>query len=252
MTVSANSQLLADRVILITGAASGIGAAVAQSCAAHGATAILLDKNLPALEKVYDSIVEQGHATPAIYPLDLKGASGDDYLTLAQSIEQNFSRLDGLIHCAAALGQLAPTAHQNPTLWAEILHINLSAPVMLTRSCLSLLERTGNSVIIFSSDMMQANAYWGAYGIAKAGIDCFAKQLADEQAAAAQIKVCSFDPGRVNTEFLKRAYPALNPSDLPKAETIAADYLEIILAPHATVHGKQLQHSLNHSLLAAH
>lgn len=250
MTVTANSQLLAGRVILITGAASGIGAAVAQCCAAQGATAILLDKNLPALEKVYDTITELGHATPAIYPLDLKGASQDDYLNLAHTIEQNFSRLDGLIHCAASLGQLAPTPLQNSTLWAEILHINLSAPIMLTRSCLALLERTGNSVIIFTSDAMQAKAYWGAYGIAKAGIDCFAKQLADEQAASAQIKVCSFDPGRVNTGFLKRAYPALDPSDLPKAAAIAPDYLEIILASHAAVHGKQLRHRVKHSIFA--
>ncbi|MCC5795746.1 MAG: SDR family NAD(P)-dependent oxidoreductase [Methylophaga sp.] len=250
MTVTANSQLLAGRVILITGAASGIGAAVAQCCAAQGATAILLDKNLPALEKVYDSIIEQGHATPAIYPLDLKGASQDDYLTLANSIEQNFSRLDGLIHCAASLGQLAPTPHQNSKLWAEILHINLSAPVMLTRACLSSLESTGDSFIIFTTDSVQAKAYWGAYGIAKAGIECFANQLADEQASSGRIKICSFDPGRVNTEFLKRAYPALNPSDLPKAEDIAPDYLEIIHASVAAVHGKQLQHSVKQSSLA--
>ena len=104
----AEGGLLNDRIILITGAARGIGASVARSCAANGATVILLDKQIKLLETVYDQIEQAGNPTPAIYPLDLKGASEPDYQQLATTITDNFGRLDAVVHCAATLGQLAP------------------------------------------------------------------------------------------------------------------------------------------------
>ena len=71
MNYSAAPDLLNDNVILVTGAGDGIGAAVAKSYAKHGATVVLLDKNIKALEKVYDAIEAEGGKKPAIYPLDL-------------------------------------------------------------------------------------------------------------------------------------------------------------------------------------
>ena len=91
-----SSNCLKNRVILITGAANGIGAATAKACAAQGATVILLDLNIRALEQVYDQIESAGHPQAAIYPLNLEGATEQDYLTLAETIETEFGRLDGL------------------------------------------------------------------------------------------------------------------------------------------------------------
>lgn len=68
MNYTAATDLLKESVILVTGAGSGIGAAVAKTYAQHGATVILLDKNIARLEQVYDVIVNEGNATPAIYP----------------------------------------------------------------------------------------------------------------------------------------------------------------------------------------
>lgn len=68
MNYTAATNLLNEKVILITGAGSGIGAAVAKSYAHHGATVVLLDKKIPSLEQVYDEIVAAGNPTPAIYP----------------------------------------------------------------------------------------------------------------------------------------------------------------------------------------
>lgn len=86
------------------------------------------------------------------YPLDLKGANVTDYGSLASSIADNFNRLDGLVHCAAALGQIAPFDNQNTATWLETLHINLTAPYLLTRACVSLLQQQEHSAIIFTSD----------------------------------------------------------------------------------------------------
>src|SRR5690606_9454055 len=113
---------LSERIILITGAANGIGASVAKACAAQGATVVLLDKQVPALEQVYDAIEQQGSPTPAIYPLDLKGATQADYQQLAHTVEAHFGGLHGVIHCAATLGQLAPVEHQDGVTWLETLH----------------------------------------------------------------------------------------------------------------------------------
>ena len=108
MDFTAQADCLTGKVIIVTGAGNGIGAAVAQHYAQYGADVILLDKNIPALEKCYDAILATAPKTdPAIYPLDLKGANADDYATLANSISDNYGKLDGLVHCAASLGQMA-------------------------------------------------------------------------------------------------------------------------------------------------
>jgi NAD(P)-dependent dehydrogenase (short-subunit alcohol dehydrogenase family) len=229
MSANAEAVQLEQRVILITGAARGIGASVAKACAARGATVILLDKQVSGLEAVYDEIEHAGYPTPAIYPLDLKGATAPDYQQLATTIDSQFGRLDGLIHCAAALGQLAPVEHQDTKTWLETLHINLTAAFLLTKACLPLLKQQTGSQLIFTTDSHKHKAYWGAYGISKAAIEAFAAQLSDELEAQAKVAVHCIDPGAVQTELFARAFPAIDPSDLPKADSIAPQYLSCFL-----------------------
>lgn len=221
----AEADQLNDCVILITGAASGIGASVAQACAEHGATVILLDKQLKGLETVYDQIEHGSGPTPAIYPLDLKGATVPDYQQLADTLRQQFGRLDGLIHCAASLGQLAPVEHQDSKTWLETLHINLTAAHLLTQACLPLLKKQAGSRLIFTTDSHKDKAYWGAYGIAKAGIEALAGQLHDELEAQGKVGVHCIDPGKVQTELYKRAFPAVDPGGLPRPVDIAPKYI---------------------------
>ena len=126
-------DLLKERIILVTGAGTGIGAAVAKSCARYGATVILLDKVIRNLEQVYDAIESASAVQPAIYPMNLEGASEKDYLDLATIIEKEFGRLDGLLHNAAMLGALIPIAHFESELWYKILQVNLNGPFLMTR-----------------------------------------------------------------------------------------------------------------------
>ncbi len=219
---------LKDRVILITGAARGIGASVSKLCAAEGATVILLDKQVKLLEAVYDEIEQASSPTAAIYPLDLKGASEPDYQQLATTIADNFGRLDAVIHCAAALGQLAPVEHQDTKTWLETLHINLTAAVLLSKACLPLLKKQQSSQFIFTTDSHSHKAYWGAYGISKAAIEAFAAQLSDELEAQGRVAVHCVDPGSVKTELFARAFPAIDPGTLPEADDIAPQYLALL------------------------
>jgi NAD(P)-dependent dehydrogenase (short-subunit alcohol dehydrogenase family) len=242
MDYSPASDLLNQHVILITGAGNGIGAAVAKAYARHGATVILLDKNIPALTKTYDDIIAKDGSTPAIYPLDLKGASIPDYDTLVSSIEENFGRLDGVVHCAASLGQLAPVEHQDPKTWLETLHINLTAPYLLTRSCLPLIQRSDSASIIFTTDEHKDKAYWSSYGLGKAGIEALSKQLADELESEGRVRVNCIDPGSVKTSLHTLAFPGIDPTNLVNPKDIVNNYLYLM--------GKD-SHNINGELLHA-
>ena len=237
----ARSDLLAERVILITGAGGGIGAAVALACAQHGASVILLDKSVRSLEQVYDTIESAGGTQAAIYPMDLEGASEQDYQDLADTIKKEFGRLDGLLHNAAMLGALVPIAHFESDLWFRIMQINLNAPFLLTRACLELLMQSPDASILFSSDGVakQGKAYWGAYGISKAATENFMQVLADEMETNTPVRVNSFDPGAVATTLRNLAYPGENPEKLALPEDVVLPHLYLLGPDSAGTTGRQ-------------
>ncbi len=137
---SADTAGLGGKIILITGATGGFGRAISLACAKHGATVILLARNLRLVEGLYDEIEQAGFPQPAIYPMDLQGATEHDYQDLAQNIEKEFGRLDGLIHCAAVLGAPTPFEHSDTETWHQVHQVNLHAPYLLTRSVSPLLK----------------------------------------------------------------------------------------------------------------
>jgi NAD(P)-dependent dehydrogenase (short-subunit alcohol dehydrogenase family) len=233
---------LNEKVILVTGAGNGIGAAVAKQFVRHGAHVVLLDKAIPALEKTYDAILDLAtNSDSSIYPLDLKGASVDDYAMLASSIDENYGRLDGIVHCAATLGQVAPVAHQDTKSWMESLHVNLTAPYLLTKACLPLLERATTASIVFTTDANHNKAYQAAYGIAKAGIETLSKQLASELENAGKIRVNCIDPGSVRTDLFIRAFPGIDPGHLPEADDVTSPYLLLMSDDSLGMTGQILQ-----------
>lgn len=236
------SDLLANRVILITGAGDGIGKAAAQACAAHGATIILLGRTIAKLEAVYDAIEQAGHPQPAIYPMNLEGATPKDYLDLAATLEREFGRLDGLLHNAAILGSMSPMAHQDVELWFKVMQVNLNAPFLLTRACLGLLMKSPDASVLFTSDRVgrSGRAYWGAYGISKFGIEGFNQILAQELETNTPVRVNSIDPGAVRTRLRTLAYPGENVLANPLPETIMPAYLYLLGPDSRGVTGQQL------------
>ena len=94
---------LKDRVILITGAGDGIGKEAAIAFAKAGATVILAGRTPAKLDAVYNFIMTLECPEPCIFAIDLEGASHDDYVNLAASIDEQFGRLDGLLHNAGIL-----------------------------------------------------------------------------------------------------------------------------------------------------
>lgn len=135
------------------------------------------------------------------------------------------------------MGQLAPVQHQDPKIWLETLHINLTAAYLLTRSCLPLMQKFDKASIIFTTDNHKDKAYWAGYGISKAGIEAFSKQLADELESDNRIRVNCIDPGSVKTELHTHAFPATDPSSLAKPEDIVSSYLYLMGDDSLTING---------------
>ena len=158
---------LNSKVILVTGANKGFGLAISMDLAKAGATVIMLGRDLSSLEYAYDAVVDAGYKEPILYPLDLEGASPENYQELQDNILEKFNRLDGLIHNAAILGTQMPIDQYDIKLWYSTLQINLSAPFMLTQFLIPALKKSDDARILFLSSSVgrKARAYWGAYSI---------------------------------------------------------------------------------------
>lgn len=214
---------LRDRVVLVTGAAGGLGRAAALACAAAGATVVLLGRRVRPLEKLYDAVAAlPGSAQPAVYPMDLGGATPEDYSQLATSIERECGRLDGVLHAAAHFAGLLPFGQEAPDEWARSLHVNLVAPLALTRACLPLLARSDAARVVFVLDDpgRVQRAYWGPYAAAKAGLGGLVAALSDELENSS-IAVCGMLPGPMRTALRARAYFAENPAAVAPADAFA-------------------------------
>jgi NAD(P)-dependent dehydrogenase (short-subunit alcohol dehydrogenase family) len=237
----ARPDLLRDRTILVTGAGDGIGRAISLAFADHGATVILLGKTLAKLESVYDDIERIGGPTPAIYPMHLEGASPRDYGTLAESIDENFGRLDGLLHNAAILPYLSRIKDYDTSDWLKVMQVNLNAPFALTQACLPLLERADDARILFTSDAAgrHGKAFWGAYGVSKFGVEGLSQSLAEELERG-RVRVNCIDPGPTRTALRKRVFPGEDNSALKPPESLAPLYLWAMGPDSRDCHGQRL------------
>ncbi len=235
-------DLLRDRVILVTGSGDGIGRAAARGFAAYGATVILLGRSTRKLESVYDEIEQAGHPQPAIYPMNLEGASPKDYGDLAQVLQQEFGRLDGLLHNAAILEGLTPIVHYNIETWYRVMQVNLNAPFLLTRAVAGLLSQAADASVVFTADSVseEGRAYWGAYAAAKGGLQTLMKVLANELEENTAIRVNAVDPGPTRTKLRLRAYPATDPSRWADPDTILNAYLYLMGPDSKGITGKTI------------
>lgn len=228
MRYQAQQDFLKDKVILVTGAGDGLGQTAAKAYAAHGATVVLLGRTTKKLEKTYDDIINAGHPEPAIYPLNLEGATPKDYEELADTLKEQFGSLHGVLHSAAILGSTSPIQQHDIEIWYQVMQVNLNAPFVMTRALLPLLRETPGSKIIFTTDD-KSKAYWGAYGISKDALTSFMKVLGDElDTESNAVQVNAINPGAVRTQMRVRAFPGEDPSTLPLTDDVMPVYLYVM------------------------
>lgn len=215
------NDLLHEKVILVTGAGSGIGASTAKAYAAHGATVILLGRTLAKLQETYDAIVNAGHAEPVLMPFDLESSDAEPYHQIASAISEQFGRLDGLVHCAAVLGQRTPLSNYNHGAWETVFKINVHGAFHLTKALLPTLNAAPAPRILFltSSVGREGRPYWGAYAASKFAVEGMAQVLAGEVVTHPDFCVNVVNPGRTRTPMRAMAYPGEDVNTVPTPET---------------------------------
>ncbi|MCB6185268.1 SDR family NAD(P)-dependent oxidoreductase [Leeia sp. TBRC 13508] len=239
----APKDLLKDKVILVTGASTGVGAAVAESAAALGATVILLARRVKWLEKVYDRILAAGGAEPAIMPMDLSVAGEHEFNHAASVVERQLKRLDGIVHCAALDDQLSPMEMDSVDNYVKRLRVNTVAPFALTKAFLPLLKNADNASIILTSESHTAapQAYWTGNSSTRLAAEHAALGWAQEWERFDNLRVNIVVPGPINSPFRGRTHPGEDRERLPTVASVVPTYLYLLGADSKDVRGQRIQ-----------
>jgi NAD(P)-dependent dehydrogenase (short-subunit alcohol dehydrogenase family) len=214
---------LAGRVVLVTGASRGIGAATAVALAAAGAHVVLAARDRAALDRVADRIRETGgQAVPV--PTDVSDEAAVE--RLYASVER-VGPLGALV-CAAGVLTPAPFAGTTSALWHETLGVNLTGTFLCCRAAFTAMAAAGQGRILNIASLSGVYATekfpgLAAYNVSKYGVIGLTEAIAVEGKAHGISAVC-LSPGAVDTEMLRRANPALRPGLTP------GDVAELIVA----------------------
>lgn len=183
---------LAGRVAVVTGAASGIGAATARRLAAEGAAVVAVDLAADEVERVAADIRAEGGASTAVVG-DV--SQPDAWDAIVRGAEREFGGLD-VLHSNAFATILAPAHELAPADWDRQLAVNLKAAYLGVRAGFHLLRRRGGSVIFTSSTHAVAGLpEHPAYAAAKGGLVSLGQQLAVEYGP--EIRVNTILPGPI-------------------------------------------------------
>ena len=223
-------DILRDRIILITGSSDGIGKALALHAAGLGAQIVLHGRSVQKLEKIYDAIEQLDSAPrPSIAVMDLESANAESYMTLAQSLESEFGRLDGLVLNASILGERYSIEQYDAVLWQKVMHVNVTSAFAMTQVFLPLLHQSEDPSVIYTSSGVgrTGKAFWGAYAVSKFATEGLSQVLADEHRHGALRSNC-INPGATRTNMRLAAYPAEDRDLLKRPEEILAPYVFLL------------------------
>lgn len=221
------------KTYLITGAASGLGKAIACELVGRGHQVILLDKEFKKLNALSDQLNSD---LVALYPLDLLGANIEHYQQLHSTLTENYPCLDGVILNAAILPAFTPIAQFDYSQWYEVLHTNLNANFHIIQQTLPLLTQAASGQLVSILDRLpkQHPAFYGAYGVAKAGLEQLCRTVAAEHIHS-NLSVYLAHLPAFATAARGRLFPGENPNNLPSPEALAKELLNDLLDENAAV-----------------
>ena len=214
---------------MVTGAAGSLGSALCRVAAAEGFHLVMLDCDSRGLERLYDRIVEEGFAEPALQVADLAGVSPDDLQEILEAVRTEFGGLDALVHCAARFDSLTPVEHVPPEEWLLSMQVNLNAAWLLSAQCLPLLRESGSGRLYFMLEDLDTvgGALWGPYGVSKHALRALVGQLTDE-CQTAGVQVLGINPGPMRSPLRSRVYMAEHPASAPLPSVAAERIVELL------------------------
>jgi NAD(P)-dependent dehydrogenase (short-subunit alcohol dehydrogenase family) len=186
-----------DKVVVITGAAQGIGSATAMKFASMGAKLALIDIKEDGLKNTKSSI-EANNGVANSYKCDI--ASSKDVNSVFESIARDFGTIDVLVNNAGVLRR-AYVEEADDAHWDFMISVNLLGPVYCSRAAIPLMKKNGGAIINCSSILGTfPNTGSAAYGVAKQGIILLTRVMSAELAPYG-IRVNAYSPGVADTEF---------------------------------------------------
>jgi NAD(P)-dependent dehydrogenase (short-subunit alcohol dehydrogenase family) len=190
------------KVALVTGAARGIGLAVARRFLAEGWRVALLDIEDELLREAVAGLASPGHTLALC--CDVSDAKAVD--AAMQALSARFGRLDALVN-NAGVAVFAPLLETSDQDWDRVLAVNLTGPFLCTKAAAPLMREHGGGAIvnITSISAVRASTLRSAYGTSKAGLAHLTKQLAVELASLG-IRVNGVAPGPVDTAMAKAVH----------------------------------------------
>lgn len=203
-----NPFSLEGKTILVTGASSGIGRAVALECARLGATLILNGRNVRNLQETFQSLGDdKGHQ---IIAADLSSEEG------CEELIASLPSIDGFV-CNAGMGKMLPIQFYSSEVLEEVFGLNVFAPMLLLKRLVRKKKLKDPSSVVFTasisgySNVAPAN---GIYGASKSALSAYMKYAALELAGKG-IRCNAVHPGRIQTPLIE--------SGILAAEDVAKD-----------------------------
>lgn len=190
---------LKDKIAVVTGAASGIGSAIAGKLAAAGAVVIVADVQADKGQARAAELCAAGH-TAHFIGVDL--TDPDSIAAFAQAVHSRFGAVDVLVN-GAGWGRTAPFWEGTPEFWNRLIALNLVGPMHLSKALLPpMMERGGGSIVNIASDAGRVGSLGETvYSGAKGGLIAFTKALARETARYG-IHVNCVCPGPTDTPLM--------------------------------------------------
>ncbi len=198
--------VLKDQVAIVTGAAAGIGAAIARRLARAQAGVVIADLDASAAAETADSI--RSETNSEAFPLAMDVTNPASVEQAVQTVLQRFGRVHILVNNAGIAGRAAPLWEQSLEEWRQVVEINLFGIVHCCRAVINAMrrERYGRIVNIASIAGKEGNPNMTAYSASKAAVIGFTKSLAKEVATEG-ICVNAVSPAVVRTRLLEQLTP---------------------------------------------
>ena len=218
------SDLMQDRVGIVTGAGRGIGRSIARALAGEGMNVVLAARTESELDELTSEIEERegaGGQEPRALAVPTDVSDEDSVRNLVSEVEDTYGRLDVLVN-NAGIAAKKPLAETSTEEWDRVMAVNARGPFMMCRESLPLLRESDRAFIINIASVVAIKAYFnqGLYTASKHALRGMTRVLAQEVEDDG-IRVHEICPGGVATEMVLQTRPDLDEFILMKPEDIA-------------------------------